>query len=79
MGSSFIWLFDDPLLPTDTKSRNIEGTELHKENAGLMVLIIDANQVWGIKDAIEHVKGLEDINLGEANFTAVLTILASCF
>lgn len=57
-------LIDDPsLLPAGTKSRDLEGAELHKKNAGPTgsVLMIDANQVWGVKDAIEYVKGLEEI------------------
>jgi L-fuconate dehydratase len=57
-------LIDDPsLLPSGTKARDPESPELKGKNAGPTgaVLMIDANQVWDVRQAIDYVKGLEAI------------------
>lgn len=54
-------LIDDPdLLP---KPRDLEDPALKGKNAGPTgaVLMIDSNQVWDVKEAIEYVKELEPI------------------
>ncbi|KAJ7591664.1 enolase C-terminal domain-like protein [Mycena floridula] len=55
-------IIDDPqYLPADSKPR--DPASIEGKNAGPTgaVLMIDANQVWDVKQAIDYVKGLEDI------------------
>lgn len=57
-------IIDDPLyLPPGSKGRDPNSPELHGKNAGPTgaVLMIDANQVWDVPQAIEYVKKLETI------------------
>ncbi|KAF5310551.1 hypothetical protein D9619_008203 [Psilocybe cf. subviscida] len=57
-------IIDDPqYLPTESKPRDPNSDELKGKNAGPTgaVLMIDANQVWDVKQAIDYVKGLEEI------------------
>lgn len=60
-------LIDDPaLLPAgaaNSQARDLNGEGLRGKNAGPTgaVLMIDANQVWGVNEAVEYVKGLETI------------------
>lgn len=57
-------IIDDPqFLPAGHKLRDPNGPELTGKNAGPTgsVLMIDANQVWDVPQAIEYVKGLEEI------------------
>ena len=57
-------IIDDPqYLPTGQKPRDPNGPDLVGKNAGPTgsVLMIDANQVWDVPEAIEYVKSLEDI------------------
>jgi len=57
-------LIDDPsLLPAGTPRRDANGADLKGKNAGPTgsVLMIDANQVWDVQQAIDYVKGLETI------------------
>jgi L-fuconate dehydratase len=57
-------LIDDPsLLPAGTPRRDVNGADLKGKNAGPTgsVLMIDANQVWDVQQAIDYVKGLEAI------------------
>lgn len=57
-------IIDDPqYLPTDRPPRDPSSPELIGKNAGPTgsVLMIDANQVWDVPQAIEYVKSLEDI------------------
>ena len=57
-------LIDDPaLLPPGTLARGVDSPELKGKNAGPTgsVLMIDANQVWDVQEAINYVKGLEVI------------------
>jgi L-fuconate dehydratase len=57
-------IIDDPqYLPIDAKPRDPECEALKGKNAGPTgaVLMIDANQVWDVQQAIEYVKGLEVI------------------
>ncbi|ESK84130.1 mandelate racemase muconate lactonizing protein, partial [Moniliophthora roreri MCA 2997] len=57
-------IIDDPqYLPPDHKSRDPNSNELKGKNAGPTgaVLMIDANQVWDVQQAIDYVKGLEEI------------------
>jgi L-fuconate dehydratase len=57
-------LIDDPsLLPAGAPKRDINAPELKGKNAGPTgsVLMIDANQVWGVQQAIDYVTGLEAI------------------
>ncbi|KAK7466101.1 hypothetical protein VKT23_004826 [Stygiomarasmius scandens] len=57
-------IIDDPQhLPPGLKPRDPNGPDLKGKNAGPTgaVLMIDANQVWDVPQAIEYVKGLEEI------------------
>ena len=57
-------IIDDPqYLPKDAKPRDPNGEDLKGKNAGPTgaVLMIDANQVWDVSQAIEYVKSLEEI------------------
>jgi L-fuconate dehydratase len=57
-------LIDDPaLLPPGAPKRDINSPDLKGKNAGPTgsVLMIDANQVWEVQQAIDYVKGLEAI------------------
>ena len=57
-------IIDDPqYLPKDKQLRDPSGPELKGKNAGPMggVLMIDANQVWDVNQAIEYTKGLAEI------------------
>lgn len=57
-------LIDDPsLLPAGAAKININSPDLKGKNAGPTgsVLMIDANQVWDVQQAIDYVKGLEAI------------------
>ncbi|KAF8903918.1 mandelate racemase/muconate lactonizing enzyme [Gymnopilus junonius] len=57
-------IIDDPqYLPPGTKPRDPTGEDLKGKNAGPTgaVLMIDANQVWDVSQAIEYVKGLAEI------------------
>jgi len=57
-------IIDDPqYLPSGVPSRDPNSAELRGKNAGPTgaVLMIDANQVWDVHQAIDYVKGLEEI------------------
>ena len=57
-------IIDDPqYLPAGMKPRDPNGPDLVGKNAGPTgsVLMIDANQVWDVPEAIEYVKGLAEI------------------
>jgi len=57
-------IIDDPqYLPSGSKPRDPNGEDLRGKNAGPTgaVLMIDANQVWDVQQAIDYVKGLEAI------------------
>ena len=57
-------IIDDPQwLPQGHKPRDPNGPDLVGKNAGPTgcVLMIDANQVWDVPQAIEYVKSLEEI------------------
>ncbi|KIY66930.1 enolase C-terminal domain-like protein [Cylindrobasidium torrendii FP15055 ss-10] len=57
-------IIDDPqYLPPGIAPRDPNGDDLKGKNAGPTgsVLMIDANQVWDVKQAIDYVKGLEEI------------------
>ncbi|KAJ3770171.1 enolase C-terminal domain-like protein [Lentinula raphanica] len=57
-------IIDDPqYLPAGTSPRDPNSEDLKGKNAGPTgsVLMIDANQVWDVPQAIEYVKGLEEI------------------
>lgn len=57
-------IIDDPqYLPEGTKRRDPNSPEVAGKNAGPLgaVLMIDANQVWDVKEAIDYVKSLEEI------------------
>ncbi|KIP06359.1 hypothetical protein PHLGIDRAFT_107105 [Phlebiopsis gigantea 11061_1 CR5-6] len=57
-------IIDDPqYLPAGAQPRDPNGPDLIGKNAGPTgsVLMIDANQVWDVPQAIEYVKGLQDI------------------
>ncbi|EPQ52034.1 enolase C-terminal domain-like protein [Gloeophyllum trabeum ATCC 11539] len=57
-------IIDDPqYLPEGSKARDPNGPELRGKNAGPTgaVLMIDANQVWDVQQAIDYVRGLEEI------------------
>lgn len=57
-------IIDDPqYLPPGSKGRDPSSPELRGKNAGPIgaVLMIDANQVWDVPQAIEYVKKLEAI------------------
>lgn len=57
-------IIDDPQwLPAGHKPRDPNGPDLVGKNAGPTgsVLMIDANQVWDVPQAIEYVKSLEEI------------------
>jgi L-fuconate dehydratase len=57
-------IIDDPqFLPPGTKPRDPNSEELRGKNAGPTgaVLMIDANQVWDVQQAIDYVKELEVI------------------
>lgn len=57
-------IIDDPqYLPAGLKPRDPNGPDLVGKNAGPTgsVLMIDANQVWDVPQAIEYVKSLEEI------------------
>ncbi|KIL71077.1 hypothetical protein M378DRAFT_6915 [Amanita muscaria Koide BX008] len=57
-------LIDDPaLLPSSVQPRDPESEALKGKNAGPTgsVLMIDANQVWEVPEAIEYVKTLKEI------------------
>ncbi|GJE99566.1 L-galactonate dehydratase [Phanerochaete sordida] len=57
-------IIDDPThLPAGIKPRDPNGPDLVGKNAGPTgcVLMIDANQVWDVPQAIDYVKSLEDI------------------
>ena len=57
-------VIDDPrYLPKGKEPRDPIGPELRGKNAGPTgaVLMIDANQVWEVNQAIEYTKGLAEI------------------
>ncbi|TFK63971.1 mandelate racemase/muconate lactonizing enzyme [Pluteus cervinus] len=57
-------IIDDPQFqPANLPPRDPNGEDLKGKNAGKTgcVLMIDANQVWDVNQAIEYVKGLESI------------------
>ena len=57
-------IIDDPqFLPPGVKPRDPKSSELQGKNAGPTgaVLMIDANQVWDVQQAIDYVKRLEAI------------------
>ena len=57
-------VIDDPqYLPKDEQLRDPNGPELRGKNAGPTgaVLMIDANQVWEVNQAIEYTKSLAEI------------------
>ena len=57
-------IIDDPqYLPAGAKPRDPNGPDLKGKNAGPTgsVLMIDANQVWDVPQAIEYVKSLAEI------------------
>jgi len=57
-------IIDDPRhLPSGSNGHDPNSRELHGKNAGPTgaVLMIDANQVWDVPQAIEHVKKIEAI------------------
>ncbi|KJA21439.1 hypothetical protein HYPSUDRAFT_42090 [Hypholoma sublateritium FD-334 SS-4] len=57
-------IIDDPqYLPAGVPPRDPAGADLQGKNAGPTgaVLMIDANQVWDVQQAIDYVKGLEEI------------------
>ncbi len=57
-------IIDDPqYLPAGHKPRDQNGPDLINKNAGPTgsVLMIDANQVWDVPQAIDYVKSLEPI------------------
>jgi len=57
-------IIDDPQwLPEGSKGRDPNGPDLVGKNAGPTgaVLMIDANQVWDVQQAIDYVRGLEEI------------------
>ena len=57
-------IIDDPqYLPLGVKPRDPKSRELRGKNAGPTgaVLMIDANQVWDVQQAIDYVKSLEEI------------------
>ena len=57
-------VIDDPqYFPKDRGPRGPNGPELKGKNAGPTgsVLMIDANQVWDVNEAIEYTKGLAEI------------------
>lgn len=57
-------LIDDPsLLPAGVAARDIDCPELKGKNAGPTgsVLMIDANQVWDVEEAIDYVRDLQEI------------------
>lgn len=57
-------IIDDPqYLPKDRKPRDPNGPDLVGKNAGPTgsVLMIDANQVWDVPQAIKYVESLEEI------------------
>ncbi|KAL0570053.1 hypothetical protein V5O48_011908 [Marasmius crinis-equi] len=57
-------IIDDPqYLPAGHKPRDLNSEALRGKNAGPTgaVLMVDANQVWDVKQAIEYVKGLDEI------------------
>ena len=63
-------IIDDPqYLPPGMPSRDPSSAELRGKNAGPTgaVLMIDANQVWDVQQAIDYVKGLEEIKPWSAN------------
>ena len=57
-------IIDDPqYLPATLKPRDPNGPALAGKNAGPTgcVLMIDANQVWDVPQAIDYVKSLEEL------------------
>ncbi|KAF7308271.1 MR-MLE domain-containing protein [Mycena chlorophos] len=57
-------IIDDPqFLPPGHKPRDPKSEALRGKNAGPTgaVLMVDANQVWDVQQAIDYVKGLEEI------------------
>ena len=63
-GKIIRFIIDDPQhLPPGAQPRDPNGPDLAGKNAGPTgsVLMIDANQVWDVPQAIEYVKGLEEI------------------
>ena len=71
-------IIDDPqYLPPGVFPRDPESEELRGKNAGLTgaVLMIDANQVWDVQQAIDYVKGLEEIKPWSVNPVSRLLVL----
>jgi len=57
-------IIDDPqYLPKGSAPRDLNSEALRGKNAGPTgaVLMIDANQVWDVKQAIKYVEGLSEI------------------
>ena len=57
-------IIDDPqYLPPDAPPRDPNSEEMRGKNAGPTgaVLMIDANQVWDVQQAIDYVGGLKEI------------------
>lgn len=57
-------IIDDPqYLPPGSVPRDLNSEELRGKNAGPTgaVLMIDANQVWDVQQAIDYVSGLREI------------------
>ena len=60
---------DSQYLPPGVSPRDPDSEELRGKNAGPTgaVLMIDANQVWDVQQAIDYVKGLKEIKPWSAN------------
>lgn len=79
-------IIDDPqYFPTEKDPRDSNDPELKGKNAGATgaVLMIDANQVWDVNEAIEYTKGLAQIKpwyvCGSSSFDWVVPISSSRF
>jgi L-fuconate dehydratase len=70
-------LIDDPsLLPAGAKAKDPQSADLKGKNAGPTgaVLMIDANQVWDVQQAIDYVKGLQAIKPWYINFLLLFSV-----
>ena len=68
---------DSQYLPPGVSPRDPNSEELRGKNAGPTgaVLMIDANQVWDVQQAIDYVKGLEEIKPWSVNSAFRLLVL----